>query len=154
MPHNPFAQEHSTGKVKDTTMSIAKEETKGLKYDQSKPRMDLMSPIALAHLSSVLTFGAQKYAEHNWRSGIQMSRLISASQRHLTAIQAGIDYDEETALPHAAHLMCCAMFMIEQLYSEKASLMDDRYHLDSDQKNLLAALLAGSHNQTKCNPSN
>lgn len=115
----------------------------GDKHDTGKAPFDLISPIALAFLAQVLAFGAQKYAAHNWRKGIPQSKLIAASHRHLAAIQAGINYDAETGLPHAAHLMCEAMFMCEQLTTTKGN---DIYHLNTNQKNLLDALLAGDVN--------
>lgn len=114
----------------------------GNKADGGKPRMDLISPLAMAYLAQVLTFGAKKYSAHNWRKGIPLSKLIAASQRHLTAIAAGIDTDEETGLPHAAHLMCEAMFICEQLISPVGFINDDRYLYTRYQKDLLVALLA------------
>lgn len=116
----------------------------GDKADIGKPRMDLISPIAMAYLAQVLTFGANKYTAHNWRKGIPLSKLIAASQRHLTAIAAGLDTDEETGLPHAAHLMCEAMFMCEQLVSPLHASTDDRYKYTEAQKDLLVTLLAGT----------
>lgn len=115
-------------------------QTQGKKYDSGKPRMDLLSPIALAYVSQVLTYGAQKYAANNWRSGIAFSRILGACQRHLTAIAAGIDIDPETGLPHAAHLMCEVMFLLE--LRETHPECDDRYKYKSSQVGLLEALLA------------
>lgn len=83
----------------------------GLKYDSTKPRMDLIDPAFLEDLANVLTFGAKKYTAHNWRNGIHTSRLIAAAYRHLGAINKGEDLDPESNLPHAAHLGCCVMFL-------------------------------------------
>lgn len=115
----------------------------GLKYDSGKAPLDLISPTALSFLAQVLAFGAQKYSAHNWRGGIPMSKLISASGRHLEAIKASVDYDHETGLPHAAHLMCEAMFMCEQLVSIHHQQFDDRYKETESKRDLLAAVLAG-----------
>lgn len=101
------------------------EQTGGVKFDAGKPRMDLLDAYAIEELSKVLTFGAAKYAPHNWRKGIVLSRLIAASCRHLFAIARGEDIDEETGLAHAAHLMCCAMFMVWTMKHLPA--MDDRW---------------------------
>lgn len=84
----------------------------GLKYDHSKPRMDLLDAYAIEQLSLVLTFGANKYAANNWRKGIQITRLIGAAFRHLFALLMGEDNDKETGLCHAAHAMCCCQFII------------------------------------------
>jgi hypothetical protein len=117
----------------------------GVKHDSSKPEMSLISSLALTYLSAVLTFGAKKYAPNNWRKGLPLSKLLSASMRHIVAINGGEDYDSESGLPHAAHLMCEAMFMCEQLTASPIGgiVGDDRYHYNENQKDLLAALLAG-----------
>lgn len=83
----------------------------GTKYDQGKPRMDLLDAAALEGLAKVLTFGANKYAADNWRAGIQYSRLISSLLRHLAAIQRGELIDPESGLPHIDHLGCNWMFL-------------------------------------------
>lgn len=95
-----------------------------LKYDQGKPRMDLLDPYAVEQLSHVLTFGAQKYAEHNWRNGLSKTRLIAAALRHIFAYLGGQDTDDETGLSHMAHAMCCCMFIIGL---EHRTELDDRY---------------------------
>jgi hypothetical protein len=83
----------------------------GIKHDEGKPRFDLIDGYAMEQLAWVLTFGAEKYEPHNWRKGIKFSRLIAAAERHLNAIKRGEDFDNETKLPHAAHAMCCLMFL-------------------------------------------
>ena len=87
----------------------------GVKHDQDKPRMDLLDAVALEGLAAVLTFGAKKYAAHNWRGGLQYSRLIAAMLRHLFAIQRGERIDPESGLPHVDHIGCCWMFLSNQM---------------------------------------
>ena len=96
-----------------------------MKYDNEKPRMDLLDPLALDGLAKVLTFGAQKYADHNWRKGIANSRLIAAMLRHLFAIMRGEDIDPESGLPHIDHLGCCWMFLSNNMKVRPE--MDDRW---------------------------
>jgi len=84
----------------------------GMKFDQDKPRMDLLDAYATEELAKVLTFGAKKYAPHNWRKGISYARLIAAALRHIYAFARGEDIDEETGLSHMAHAMCCCMFLV------------------------------------------
>lgn len=98
--------------------------TGGVKYDGDKPRMDLLDPYAIEQLSHVLTFGAKKYDAHNWRKGIAKGRLIAAALRHLFAYLRGEDKDPETGLSHAAHAMCCCMFLIGL---EHRADLDDRW---------------------------
>lgn len=98
---------------------------KGVKYDTEKPPMALLDPLFLEGVASVLGFGANKYAAHNWRNGIQYSRLISAAYRHLGAINKGEDIDPESKLPHAYHLGCCVMFLSNMMQTRPD--MDDRW---------------------------
>lgn len=100
------------------------ETTGGVKFDGDKPRMDLLDPYAIEQLSRVLTFGARKYAAHNWRKGIRKSRLLAAALRHLFAYLRGEDQDPESGLSHAAHAMCCCMFL---LGLEHRADLDDRW---------------------------
>jgi len=112
------------------TGNYAEEYTAGRKDDADKPRTDLIDSYAMTELAKVLTFGAQKYAPHNWRSGINVSRLIAAASRHLLALNAGEDVDEETGLSHAAHAMCCCMFLVWTLKYKPE--YDDRWRPEPD----------------------
>lgn len=101
----------------------------GVKDDSSKPPMHLIDGYALEQLAMVLAFGAKKYAAHNWRNGLAQTRLISAAMRHLSAFNGGQDTDPETGLHHAAHAMCCCMFMVWM--SANKPQFDDRYKGDA-----------------------
>lgn len=96
----------------------------GTKHDSDKPRMDLLAPEALIEVAKVLGFGAKKYGDHNWRAGIDHSRLYAAVQRHLNQHWSGDTLDDESGLPHLAHAMCGIMMM---LASPK---LDDRYYAE------------------------
>lgn len=98
----------------------------GMKLDSDKVRMDLLDAKALEGLASVLTFGAKKYAAHNWRNGIANSRLIAALLRHLMAIQRGEYTDPESGLPHIDHVGCCWMFLSNNL-KEREDLDDSPF---------------------------
>lgn len=97
----------------------------GKKYDDGKPRLDLLSTTWLRGVGSVMGFGAKKYAANNWRGGIEYSRLIAAALRHITAFNDGEDLDPETGLSHIYHASCCLMFLGE--FVEKRKDLDDRY---------------------------
>jgi hypothetical protein len=73
----------------------------------NKPRIDLISPLALQRLGEWLRMGAQRYAERNWEKGIPVSRCIASLYRHLVAYHAG-DRQED----HLAAIMCNASFII------------------------------------------
>lgn len=104
----------------------------GLKNDQEKPRMELVPAGATLEIAKVLTFGAKKYAPHNWRKGFEYSRLIGALERHIAAFKEGEDLDPESGLPHMAHAGCCVMFLIE--HQLKGYGTDDRYKSDTKSK--------------------
>lgn len=87
----------------------------GIKHDQDKPRMDLLDAQALEGIAAVLTFGAKKYAAHNWRGGISNSRLVAALLRHVFSIMRGEYIDPESGLPHIDHVGCCWMFLSNNL---------------------------------------
>ncbi len=97
----------------------------GLKYDGEKPPMALLDSNYLEGVASVLGFGAKKYAAHNWRKGIHVSRLISSLYRHLGAINKGENIDPESGLPHVYHLGCNTMFLATMLQQHPE--LDDRY---------------------------
>ena len=96
-----------------------------IKYDNSKPRVDLIPTSSLEEIAKVLEFGAAKYDPWNWTKGFAWSRLIGASMRHLFAFARGEDKDSESGLSHLAHLGCCVLFLI---YHEKHhKQLDDRH---------------------------
>ena len=86
----------------------------GQKHDSAKPRMDLIPPKMEMEVARVLSFGAEKYSAENWRQVPDLRRrYISAAKRHINAVQQGEEHDEETGLHHAAHAVCCLMFLGE-----------------------------------------
>ena len=97
----------------------------GMKFDQEKPRTDLLDPDALLGTAAVLGFGAKKYADNNWKKGIAYSRILGALLRHTFAIMRGEDTDAESGLPHVDHLACEAMFLQYMMRSRKD--LDDRF---------------------------
>lgn len=105
----------------------------GIKHDQDKPDMSLLSNIALVKVAQVMTFGKRKYTAHNWRGGFYWSRPLAAAARHLFAYLGGEDKDPETGISHLAHCVCCLMFVLEFEDTHKA--LDDRYKGPNDANN-------------------
>lgn len=111
----------------------------GLRYNQDKVRMDLLSPIALEATAAVLTAGSKKYADHNWRKGMNWSICIGSLMRHWNKFMAGEDYDFDSScegcqnkncknhsgLPHIDHVATNAMFLQEYMRIQKE--YDDRF---------------------------
>lgn len=96
-----------------------------LKFDHGKAPLGLISRTAQIEEARVLAFGAEKYARHNWRKGMEWSRLVDAALRHLTAWNEGEDVDPETGISHLAHARCDLGFLIE--YQAKQLGTDDRF---------------------------
>ena len=102
----------------------------GVKHDEQKIRLELLSVDALNAIGEVMTFGAGKYADHNWREGFEWSRLYGAALRHLTSHMNGENKDSESGLSHLAHAGCCIMFLLQH---EKRKLgHDDRHKAEPD----------------------
>lgn len=103
----------------------------GIKHDGGKPRMELLSTIWLVGVARVLTLGAIKYHDDNWRLGLSQRRVLGAALRHIFAYLDGEDLDHETGLSHLDHASCELMFARE--LRERRPDMDDRYKpIDSE----------------------
>ncbi len=62
----------------------------------------------------VLTRGAAKYGDENWRQVPNgRERYVAALYRHLASWRLGELNDPGDGLPHLAHAMCCALFLAE-----------------------------------------
>lgn len=86
----------------------------GVKYDEEKPRMHLLPPKATIEVAKVLTFGAQKYDEENWRKLENLqNRYTSGALRHIFAHMDGEKLDPESGISHLAHALCCLLFKLE-----------------------------------------
>lgn len=101
------------------------EKTKAQKLDDGKPPMELLDTGALEQIARVLAFGAGKYATHNWRKGMEWSRLVGATLRHILAWNDGEDVDPESGLSHLAHAACDLMFLLN--YERTGVGVDNRY---------------------------
>lgn len=99
--------------------------TTGIKHDQDKADMSLLSNVALLKIAQVMTFGKSKYSAHNWRGGFIWSRPLAAAARHLFAYIGGEDKDPETGLSHLAHACCCLFFVLE--FEDTRPDLDDRF---------------------------
>ena len=70
----------------------------GTKHDTGKNRLELIPPEAIEDMGRAFTYGAKKYADHNWAKGFEWERLIGSAMRHLNDFRKGIDIDEESGL--------------------------------------------------------
>lgn len=85
------------------------------KFDNGKTMWSAMPWRGLQLVADVMTFGAQKYGEHNFleKPYISNNRYFSACMRHLIAAYGGNHLDEESGKPHLAHAVCCLLMWLE-----------------------------------------
>lgn len=101
-----FSKPVVVGTVKASSKTVV-----GLKYDGGKLPYDLLPFSVIDSLVAVQRFGAAKYGPNNWqRIKKGKSRYIAAALRHISAVQQGQRYDEESGLPHLAHALCSLMY--------------------------------------------
>ena len=96
------------------------------RFDAEKIRVDLIPARATEEVGKVFTFGAKKYGDRNWEKGMDWTRMIASSKRHLLAIEKGEDYDPESGLLHSAHLACNSLMLTEYYHIHQKG--DDRRH--------------------------
>lgn len=89
---------------------------KGKKFDSRKPMWHLLPFKQLEEVVKILTFGANKYGEDDWRFFVSKKdndkRYVSACLRHVSAFMNGDKNDEETNFHHLAHAVCCLLFVM------------------------------------------
>ena len=115
--------------------------SEGTKHDTDKPRWDLLPYDAVAGTVSVLTFGANKYADRNWENGLEYGRIYGALMRHMTAWWGGEDLDPESGLLHLDHAACCIAFL--QAFVKRGRIdLDNRPVIPGAQTRILASMEA------------
>ena len=95
-----------------------------VKFDNGKPRLDLIAPELMEELGKILAFGAKKYEDRNWEKGTDWGKYFGALQRHLWAWWKGEENDKETNESHLSHAACCLMFIM--VYSKRKIGKDTR----------------------------
>ena len=70
---NPFQSE--------TVTPVDKPAQAGIKYDEGKEPLDLLSPVALFKIARVIEFGKNKYSANNWRKGMKGKPDINVTMR-------------------------------------------------------------------------
>lgn len=98
------------------------------KYDAGKPQLSLIPYTALHQLTRALEFGAKKYGRDNWKRGMNYTRLIDATLRHILAFNEGENRDKESGISHLGHAMANLAFLID--YTIKQRGTDDRTKAD------------------------
>lgn len=97
----------------------------GTKYDDEKPPISLMPREFLEGTAKAFAYGAKKYGKHNYRQGIEMTRLLDAAMRHIIAFSDNEDLDKESGQSHLAHA-AASIAMAFYMQANKPEL-DDRF---------------------------
>ena len=109
---------------------------KGQKFDNSKLRYDLLDPCFEEEIVKVLTHGAIKYNDNNWKYVKPLKeRYYAALRRHLAAWRMGEKLDPGSKLRHLAHAGCNIFFLmwqeIEDEKSKKGTVNEQTKNLHS-----------------------
>jgi hypothetical protein len=84
------------------------------KYDQDKPRLDLVPPGIIEAVGVVRTYGVSKYNTTQGWQHVEPERYVAALMRHLCRfLRDPQGVDEESGLPHLWHMACNLAFLIE-----------------------------------------
>ena len=102
-----------------------KEEIKGLRFNEKKPRWGLVPQSALVPMVRVLEYGTKKYAPWNWTKGLSITETCESLKRHLDSFMEGEDYDRESKIHHIGHIQCNALFI--SWYIMNKPECDDRH---------------------------
>lgn len=94
------------------------ETDKFIKHSDGKTRYSLIPPASMAILAEILTHGAEKYADNNWRLAEDVSTYIDALYRHLEAWRSGETHDPDSGYNHLGHALCNLVFLYELTRSE------------------------------------
>lgn len=75
------------------------------RHNQDKTKISLTPAVAVEEVAKVFTFGAGKYAPHQWKgfNKQQQDEILDSLLRHIIAHQKGELYDDESGLLHLAH---------------------------------------------------
>lgn len=84
---------------------------KGIKYDKMKDRWDLVPFNELKEVVEVITYGANKYSDDNWKK-VSIERYFSALMRHITTYKTGEIIDKESKKNHLAHAITNLLFIM------------------------------------------
>jgi hypothetical protein len=88
-----------------------------LKIEKAKDKLrwDLLPVREIEEVVKILTFGAKKYNDNNWKEGRDVKsedRYFAAMMRHLVAYRKGELIDPESGLSHLSHAMCNVLFLM------------------------------------------
>ena len=92
------------------------------KNDENKTRYELIPTGPLAEIAEIMTRGAERYGQDNWKENIEAEtgRVLGAIFRHLEAYRAAREREDPDGYwntddwghHHLSHVMVCALFLV------------------------------------------
>jgi hypothetical protein len=105
----------------------------GTKHDSGKLPLSIIPKEALEGMAAALAFGAKKYSMHNFKGGIEYSRIADAALRHILAYMDNQSIDPESGLSHLDHALAC-LGMLKYMEINKKD-MDNRFNKETGRLN-------------------
>ena len=96
----------------------------GVKFDSGKPPLSILTRESMVAEARAFEYGMKKYSKNNYKKGMDWSRIIDASLRHIVAFNEKEDFDSESSLNHLWHAKACLAMLI--YYYENKVGKDDR----------------------------
>lgn len=98
----------------------------GIRHDGGKLRFDVLPLEGIVELARVGTDPIVNgdYPPHNWRLGMDWSRIFNASMRHALKFWLGETYDDKTGCHHMAHAAWGMLVLVA--YTQRRIGNDDR----------------------------
>lgn len=97
---------------------------KAVKHDKGKAKISMVTTELMEGISHAMEYGAKKYSKNNFKSGMEWSRVLDATYRHLNKFKDKVELDEESNLPHLYHAAACLNMLL--YYYENKVGEDDR----------------------------
>lgn len=107
-------------------MTEEKENSRGLRFNEGKLRVDLVPTSAIIGIANGLTIGLTKYPERNWEHGMKWTTVTASLERHFLDFKSGMDYDPDDGVLLIDKVLTNAAF-IKEYYSTYLQ-GDDRPH--------------------------
>lgn len=88
-----------------------------IKSDSDKLDLSMLPPEGLEEATKAFMDGMKKYGRHQYRSGMEWSRLVSAMMRHINQFNKGEDRASDSGVHHLGHVIANCMMLLDYYYN-------------------------------------